>query len=156
MNDTDLAGRIDALESIEQIKALKHKYFRALDQQLFSEVESCFTADGVIDYGEAGVYEQVTDFVTMISDYAKTNTAAGVHRGYNPEIEVHGDTATGHWLCDYNSVDSGNGVSYKQTGIYEDSYSRVDGVWRIRRTTNKPLFSETTTVAGDNVGVNLA
>lgn len=155
MSDSDLASKIDALESIEQIKALKFKYFRALDQQLFDQVEGLFTADGVIDYGEAGIYEQITDFVKMITEYAKTNTAAGVHKGYNAEIQVNGDAATGQWMCDFHSVDNSNGVSYHQTGWYEDTYARVDGVWRIQRTMNRPLFNETTTVNENNVAVSL-
>lgn len=155
MSDTDLAQRIATLEAIEAIKATKNKYFRALDQELFDEVRSCFTDDGVIDYGPAGVYEQVADFITMISDYAKTNTAKGIHQGYNPEITVNGDSATAKWVCSYASVDTSKGVSYKQTGVYEDEFQKVGNQWLIKRTVNRPLFNETTIVDGDNVSVTL-
>lgn len=155
MNDITLAEKLDRLESIENIKALKSRYFRTLDQQLFNEVEACFTANGVIDYGPAGVYENVNDFVQMITEYANTNTAVGVHQGYNPEISVNGDEAKGHWLCTYNSVDTANGVSYSQTGTYEDEYRRVDGEWRIARTTNKSLFSETRVVNDGKAEISL-
>lgn len=155
MSDISLAEKIDRLESIERIKALKNRYFRVLDQQLFAEVENCFTANGVIDYGAAGVYEQVADFVQMITEYAKTNTAVGVHQGYNAEIDVKGDKATGQWLCTYHSVDTTTGVSYRQTGVYQDQYQRIDGEWRILRTTNKSLFNETTVVSNDSVEISL-
>jgi len=143
------------LAAIEEIKSLKYRYFRCLDQELFSEVEGCFTADGSIDYGPAGAYEKVADFVAMIQDYAKTNTARGVHLGYNPEITIQGDTATGEWLCRYLSVDTEKGVSYKQTGIYRDTYRLVDGEWRIATTLNEPLFNETTILEDGKVSVTL-
>ncbi len=155
MTDMSLAIKIDRLASIENITALKNKYFRALDQQLFDEVEACFTINGVIDYGPAGVYEKVSDFVQMIAEYAKTNTATGVHLGFNPEITVLGDKATGHWLCTYNSVDTIKGISFSQTGTYQDEYQRIDGEWRILRTTNKSLFNATTTVANGALEVSL-
>ena len=155
MSDSALAQKIARLEAIEAIKALKHKYFRALDQELFDEVRECFSRDGAIDYGPAGAYEQVEDFVAMISDYAKTNTAKGIHQGFNPEIVVDGDTATGTWVCAYLSVDTEKGVSFKQTGIYEDRYVVEDGEWRIQHTANRPLFNETTALADDNVSVTL-
>ncbi len=155
MSDSALAQTIAKLEAIEAIKALKHKYFRALDQELFDEVSSCFSSDAAIDYGAAGSYDAVADFVTMISDYARTNTAKGIHQGYNPEITVNGDTATGIWVCSYLSVDVEKGVSFKQTGVYEDRYVLENGEWRIQHTANRPLFNETTALAGDSVSVTL-
>ena len=146
---------LDTLQSVEEIKALKHKYFRALDRELFEEVGSCFVSDCLIDYGAAGVYEGVEGFVAMISDYAKTNTARGVHQGYNPEIAVDGDSATGIWLCTYISVDTEKGVSYKQTGYYEDEYIRENGEWKIKVTKNTPQFSETAMVENDNISLTL-
>lgn len=155
MSDKDLAERIATLEAIEAIKATKNKYFRALDQELFDEVYECFTSDGVIDYGPAGVYKQISDFVNMISDYAKTNTAKGIHQGYNPEIAVSGNSATAKWVCSYVSVDTSKGVSYKQTGVYEDQFAKVDGQWLIKHTSNRAVFNETTIVDGDSVTVTL-
>lgn len=155
MSDQDLAKKIASLEAIEAIKATKHKYFRALDQELFAEVSQCFSSDGVIDYGPAGVYEQVSDFVAMISDYAKTNTAKGIHQAYNPEISVDGDTATAKWVCSYCSVDVSKAVSFKQTGVYEDEFVKIDGKWLIKRTSNRAIFNETTVIDGDTVSVTL-
>lgn len=140
---------IAELSAIEEIKSLKNRYFRALDQELFDEVADCFSPDAVVDYGPAGVYEKPAAFIEMISEYAKTNTAKGIHQGYNPEITVTGDTASGRWVCSYLSVDTTKGVSYKQTGCYEDEFVRVDGQWLIKKTVNRPLFSETLTVDGD-------
>lgn len=155
MSETDIAKTVAKLDAIESIKCLKNKYFRALDQELFDEVASCFTDDGVIDYGPAGTYEKVSDFISMITEYAKTNTAKGIHQGYNPEVEVNGNTASGKWVCSYNSVDSGKGISYKQTGVYEDEYACVNGQWLIKRTNNRPLFNESAIVEGGSVNITL-
>lgn len=152
MNQSEI---LEALVANEEIKALKYRYFRALDQELFEEVADCFTDDGTIDYGAAGSYEKIADFVAMIADYAKTNTAKGIHQGYNPEIEVSGDNATGFWVCSYLSVDVKQGVSYKQTGMYEDQYQRVDGKWRIKTTRNTPVFNETASLADSGVSLAL-
>ena len=72
MSIESLSAVVADLVAIEAIKSLKNKYFRALDQQLFDEVASCFSRGAVIDYGAAGVYTEVADFVTMISEYANS------------------------------------------------------------------------------------
>ena len=42
----DLEARIRALEDIEAIKRLKHKYFRCIDKGLWDEIGNCFAEDG--------------------------------------------------------------------------------------------------------------
>lgn len=154
MSELDVSAMVATLAAKEAIKSLKNKYFRALDQQLFTEVASCFSNDAVIDYGPAGVYEGVDGFVTMISDYAKTSSAKGIHQGYNPEITISGDVATAKWVCTYLSVDSASGISHKQTGTYEDEFVCVDGQWLISKTINRPLFHETLSVDGETLSMS--
>ena len=142
---------IDHLHSIEAIKLLKNRYFRSIDRCLFDEVAECFSKDAVVDYGPAGVYESPEEFIAMISEYAKTNTATGVHEGSNPEIEVKGDTAVAKWLCHYWSVDAENGISHKGISSYEDEFVRIDGKWLIKKTINRPWIHETFSVEGGAV-----
>ena len=47
----DLERRIRALEDIEAIRRLKHRYWRCLDLKLWDEMAACFTPDAAVDYG---------------------------------------------------------------------------------------------------------
>jgi len=41
----DLESRIRALEDVEAIKRMKHKYFRCVDLQLWDQLRDCFVPE---------------------------------------------------------------------------------------------------------------
>src|SRR5262249_7061665 len=49
---SELERRIQALEDVEAIKQLKHRYWRCLDLKLWDELAGCFTQDAHVEYGE--------------------------------------------------------------------------------------------------------
>src|SRR6266478_2905562 len=91
---TNLERRIQALEDIEAIKRLKHRYWRCLDLKLWDELAGCFAPDASVDYGEGryrfqGV-EAIMRFLTQ--SLGRESGALGVHHGGHPEIELTGAT----------------------------------------------------------------
>ena len=76
-------ARLRALEDIEAIKRLKHRYWRCLDFKRWEELAECFTPDATADYGD-GRYrfagrEAIMDFLRR-SLGAETGSI-GIHHG---------------------------------------------------------------------------
>src|SRR5690349_20902111 len=89
---TDLAARVQALEDLEAIKRLKHRYWRCLDQKRWDELAMCFTADASVDYG-GGRYAFTG--VDAIMQFLRTSLGGEsgsltIHFGGHPEIELTG------------------------------------------------------------------
>src|SRR5882724_405621 len=84
---TDLERRIRALEDIEAIKRLKHRYWRCLDLKLWDEMAGCFTPDATVDYG-GGTYrfqgvEAILRFLR--ESLGRERSLLGYHHGHHPE-----------------------------------------------------------------------
>ena len=142
---SELERRIQALEDVEAIKRLKHRYWRCLDLKLWDELAGCFAPDASVDYGEGryrfqGV-EAIMRFLTQ--SLGRESGALGVHHGGHPEIELTGaTTAHGSWAL-YNYLFNPR----QQRGVwigayYHDDYVKLDEGWKIQRTGYTYLFHE--------------
>lgn len=133
-----LEARICALEDIQAITQLKHRYFRLLDQRAWSALRECFTADVETAY-ESGHYRfsGVDEVMRFLSDSLDGLTAGGrfaLHLGHHPEIELLGENeARGRWTLHAPSVDRSAGIVGAHDSFYQDEYRKVDGQWRISR-----------------------
>jgi hypothetical protein len=106
-----MAG-VDALAqliAVDEIEALKARYFRHLDAQEWSELRALYTDDAQFEFPAIGTFPGPDACIEVISG-ALTGTTT-VHHGHTPEIEVTGpDTATGVWsLTDHVIRDQGSG-----------------------------------------------
>jgi SnoaL-like domain len=124
--------------ALEEIKRLKARYFRAMDEQDWGAFQELFTTDAMMDMsGSGGAVpadavihgaERITRAVSRFLAHART-----VHHGHMPEIELTSATAAeGVWAMEdrlWRADGSEHGY-----GHYHDTYARVDGVWRIRST----------------------
>ena len=129
------------IEDIEEIRRLKARYFRLLDQQDWQGVREVFAADAQIDVSSStvsgsggGVYRGVDRFVESVSKIL--DGAVTVHHGHNSEIEMTGaDSASGVWAMeDRLWFPEGSPVrTVWGAGWYEEEYERIDGRWRITR-----------------------
>lgn len=132
--DTTLLRR---LISIEEIKALKARYFRTLDTKDWAAFSQVFTLDAVLELPEADTTIEGRDAIVKTVSEALSG-ARTVHHGHMPEIEIVGsDNATGTWaMADYvewPSADSGDRVGLQGYGHYIEEYSRTGGQWHISR-----------------------
>lgn len=129
------------MADVEEIRKLKARYFRLLDQQDWQGVADVFAADALIDVSSStvsgsgqGVYSSRDSFVDMLSKVL--HGAVTVHHGHTEEIELTGaDSASGLWAMeDRIWFPEGSPVrTLWGAGWYEEEYERVDGRWRIKR-----------------------
>ncbi len=118
------------MDDLEAIKQLKARYFRLMDTKQWDAWRDLFTEDAVLQASPdpeerfLGRDEIVAKVSHLLRD------AVTVHHGHMPEIEVHGDTATGVWAMD-DFVEMPQLVLHGW-GHYHEEYAREDGRWRIR------------------------
>ncbi|HLF99796.1 MAG TPA: nuclear transport factor 2 family protein [Acidimicrobiia bacterium] len=132
------------LVEIEEIKRLKYRYLRCLDQKLFDDIVDCFTEDATASYGGgAYAFEGRDAIVAFLRDSMGSEGFLSSHRCSHPEIDLIGDTAAmGTWALDDAVIHLDFNVVIRGAAFYEDEYLKTDGVWRIRRTGYRRTFEE--------------
>jgi len=139
------------LVAIEEIKRLKHRYFRTLDLKLWDEFGDCLTEDVIARYGTQAMdeplhYDNRADVVKFMSD----NLGPGVitvHVANHPEIDVDGDTATGSWVFEDTVIAPAFRMEIRGAGYYADTYRKdPDGAWRIASTRYERIYEATTSL----------
>lgn len=125
------------LIAIEEIKQLKARYFRLMDQGRWDEFAELFTEDVVQSWqpapGEAPVGATGRDAVVS---HIRDSVAGmrSVHHGHMPEIEITSETsATGIWAL-YDHCTQDGAIVFDGAGFYTDTYVKRDGRWLIQST----------------------
>ena len=139
-----LTRRIAALEDINAIQALKHRYLRACDRKQPDVVRNCFIEDGAyIDAAHMGVHEGRDSFVGLFEMVGCRDTILDMHHAQNPAIQITGEnTAHGTWDLYFNQINLDTRSATQVAGFYEDDYVRQDDGWRIARS----IFRVTSTL----------
>ena len=135
---------VDQLSDLEEIKQLKYRYLRALDQKLWDLLGDCLTDDAVAEYS-GGKYskEGRTAIVEWISQAMGAETFLSSHRCHHPEIDLTGpDTAAGVWALEDVVVIEDVGLTIQGAAFYTDGYRREDGEWKISSTGYKRTYEE--------------
>lgn len=130
---------IEQLNDIEDIKQLKARYCRLIDQKKWSELEADFVTDAVIEIaGAPGGAEDIQRFATAHAFVEGLRTLMGplvsVHQVHAPEIAlVDARSARGVWtVSDRLVFPDGNPLKILQGwGIYHETYAKISGRWRI-------------------------
>ena len=127
--------KIQKLLDIEDIKNLKHRYFRAIDMADFELLDNVFAEDITIDY-RGGTYRWESkgkqNIINSLIQAFHSKTAA-MHTAHHPEIEILSETeAVGKWYLqdifynfDLDSVTQG-------TALYDDKYTKSGESWLIQ------------------------
>jgi hypothetical protein len=142
MKNNDLAKQVQRLIDIEDIKLLKHRYAKFCDDNYNPDgIASLFTEDGIWEggfLGHADGREAIREYFQASPD----KVAYALHSVSNPIIEVDGDTAKGYWyLWQPMVINPGNQAMWL-IAKYEDTYVRIDGVWKFKKLICKPeVFS---------------
>jgi hypothetical protein len=134
---TDDNALLQRLLDIEEIKQLKARYFRCMDQKNWDGWRDVFARDAVLEVPEANMVTSGRDAIIESVSGLLTG-ARTVHHGHMPEIEVTGaGTARGTWaMFDYvewPAPDGGDRIGLQGYGHYVEEYVREDGQWRISR-----------------------
>jgi SnoaL-like domain len=124
------------LVEIELIKRLKYRYMRCLDQKLWDELETCFTADATAKYS-GGVYsaEGRDAIIEFCRNSMGATTFLSSHRVHHPEIDLIGaNEATGTWALEDVVILTDLGINVQGAAFYTDRYVKIDGTWLIAHT----------------------
>ena len=147
MNAKDLEERVQKLEDIEEIRALKSRYFHCCDQKDPAGMRACFK-DGTcyIDYGAVGKFDNADALAKVFKEIGCHDHMVEMHHGMNPLIELLGQgRARGGWKLHYFLINTKDKTLTQLGGYYEDEYQVVNGAWKISRT----RFVPTSTLAMD-------
>ncbi len=131
---------LTTFEEVEQIKQVKARYFRLMDQKRWDEWREVFTEDVTAVYH--GVpSSRPSDDLTKLQCNGRTElvgTISGflskgisIHHGHMPEIEMTSPTtARGIWaMIDYLRMPQ---FTLKGYGHYEEDYVKENGKWKIK------------------------
>jgi hypothetical protein len=124
---------LERLLAIEDLKQLKARYFRLMDQKRWSELALVFTHDAVMD-ADGYVTEGRQAIIAFLKKVLKD--VRTVHHGHMPEITILSPiSARAVWAMfdyvEFPSDDEPQGL--KGYGHYDEEYVVEDGLWRIKR-----------------------
>jgi hypothetical protein len=131
---------LSMVADIEQIKQLKARYFRLMDQKRWDEWANIFAEDVTAVYFNApsdrpkdGLPELRCNGRTELVGTVKEILSKGIsmHHGHMPEIEITSPTtARGIWaMFDYLRLPN---CIYKGYGHYEEDYVKEKDGWKIK------------------------
>lgn len=134
----------EELVEIEQIKQVKYKYMRCIDQKLWDELPECFSEDATCRYS-AGKYAY--DGREAICRWLREGMGGdgfhSSHRVHQPEIRLTGrDTAAGTWAFEDTVIQVDLGFTIRGAGFYEDRYAKEPEGWKIAHTGYVRTFEE--------------
>ena len=127
------------LATIEEIRQVKYRYLRCVDEKRWDELAEVFTADATVEYGTL-VYGQPLKLAGRDEIIAWLRDKLGpdiitVHSAGQPEITVDGDSTRGTWAFEDTVIATEYRVVVKGAAFYRDRYERgADGRWRIAHT----------------------
>ncbi len=138
---------LDRLVAIEDIKQLKARFMRCVDtKNLPCLRDEVFTPGAEIHFKGAD-YDIAAIGWTAIEKFyesAFTTKKFGMHTAHTPEISVAGETARGTWYLHDIFVNLEESWTLQGSALYDDSYAKIDGQWRIMYSTYERLWEETT------------
>jgi hypothetical protein len=134
---------LQQLSALEDIRILKHRYFRGIDTADMTLLSTLFTEDVKVDY-RGGTYRvRLEGRENMLEFLANSfhSGAIAMHHGHMPEITLTGDeTADGIWYLEDIFINIENQSHTIGSALYRDQYVREDATWRIARTEYDRVF----------------
>lgn len=132
------------LVEIEEIKRLKYRYLRCLDQKLWDEIRTCFVPETTAAYsGGKYSFEGADAIVAFLERSMGAETFLSSHRCHHPEIELSdAATARGVWALEDVVIEEKWGITIRGAAFYTDDYVKRDGAWKILHTGYRRTYEE--------------
>jgi len=132
-----MAYTLQQLSDMEDIRTLKHRYFRGIDTADMALLSCLFTEDVTVEY-RGGTYRvKLAGREAMIEFLANSfhSGAVAMHHGHMPEITLTGeDEAEGTWYLEDIFINLEDKLHTIGSAFYRDRYRRENGAWRIAHT----------------------
>jgi hypothetical protein len=133
-----LTERVERLEAARAVKKLQRAFGFYVDRGLWNEAADLFADDGTVELGIDGVYqgrERIGEYLRRLHGgqegliYGQLNEWVTLQ----PAIHVGSDgmSATARWR-DLGMLGQYKSHAEWRDGIYENTYVRQDGVWKIK------------------------
>lgn len=138
-----MAYTLQQLSDFEDIRTLKHRYFRGIDTADTVLLSNLFTDDIYVDYRGGNYRVNLTGRENLLEFLANSfnSNAVAMHHGHMPDIQMTGvDTASGIWYLEDIFIHWDAKTHTIGSAIYKDEYRRVGGVWKIARTEYDRVF----------------
>lgn len=132
-----MAYTLQQLSDLEDIRTVKHRYFRAIDTGDIALLATLVTDDVSVEYRGGGYIVRVAGKAEMLEFIANSfpASALAMHHGHMPDIMLDGaDEAHGLWYLEDQFFDLARETYTFGTAIYRDKYRREPGGWKIART----------------------
>lgn len=137
----NIEDRIQRLEDIEEIRYLQAKYQRCLDTRDFNGIAECFDEEVVSAYGNGDMSYKGKDNVIKFLMSVMSITMPSAHMIHGGEIDIIGkNSAKGKWYLQDFLINKEHKVNIYGAAIYENSYKKVNGVWKIVEIGYKRLY----------------
>lgn len=137
------ADRVAILRSRREIEELQSALGYFIDKGMWKEAAALFAPDGTYEFGQRGVYvgrKRVEQALALAGPQGLEPGQLNIYMMLQPIIDVSADnrTAQGRWRSDVNLAKDGKG--YWGEGTYENTYVKIDGVWKIKSFNYHPTF----------------
>jgi ketosteroid isomerase-like protein len=129
MSDSNILGRLDALESRFAIERLIWQYAQSFDSRNVDTLRTIWHDDAVLSMQAMGTFEGIDAIVQAAHGFWK-QIAHMHHWMANPIIDIDGDTATAVTALDCLVTDADTGPT-QVGGVYRDRFDRRSGRWAI-------------------------
>ncbi len=135
---SDIEARLRRIEDLEEIRALRIRYHRCVNERIFKEAVDIHTEDALVDFAGQAIARGHEE-IAKLYDYLNTNV--GIIRQFpsNHDIRIDGDEATGNALVDARY--SQDGKSIIAAASYDEKYRRTEKGWKISEMLVKIHFS---------------
>lgn len=131
-----MAYTLQQLSDLEEIKQVKHRYFRGIDTADWPLLEGMFTEDVDVEYigGDYRVGLKGRENMIVFLANSFHSGCQAMHHGHMPEITFTGpDSAEAIWQLEDIFIDHDKQEHTYGTAIYRDAMVREDGAWKIAR-----------------------
>ncbi|MGV9193843.1 nuclear transport factor 2 family protein [Microbacterium sp. MC2] len=144
--------RLRAVEDRLEIIELEATYARSFDEHDGATWSSLFTVDGIYQSRPVGDAPPLT-FVQgtrALDEYCRDAPFDGIHFLHLPQLTVEGDSAAARIHLEFHGSWSGDDGAPRLAmhGLYDVTYLRVDGRWRIAHRVTTAFSREQHTVIG--------
>ena len=123
-----LEARLDRLESIEAIRTLRNSYHRLVNEDEGQRLYELFAPDASVVYNNRPEVQGRDAIRLFFQNFPVQFARQFIHQH---EVEVDGDSGSGHSYLDGRPVSSGK--SFYVVGRFDDEYVRIEGRWLFRK-----------------------